>query len=208
MLAQAAQDYGLPVNIFRGDLMLAHETIEGQINSDDMFTRLLFSLIETGIAPRSFYRLGKAGQVQTGHYDGVPVNVVSSVVSNAPVSKSAVPKIFNITNYHAGDGCSLDAFVDWMIAAGHAITRIENHAEWHAAFVQKLKALPPDTRGKSALAIADAFARPLPTDHPIPGHANFRALYQSVSDGADIPHLSERYIRKCLADMTRRGLIR
>lgn len=208
MLGEATKDYDLPVNIFRGDMMLAHETYAGQMNSDDMFTRLLFSLIETGVAPKSFYKLDEAGQVQTGHYDGVPVNVVAAVVSHAPVSSENEPQVFNIMNYHAGDGCSLDAFVDWMIAAGHSITRIDSHAEWFGAFVQKLKALPPDTRGKSVLAIAEAFARPLPTDHPNPGHENFRALYQSISDGADIPHLSESFIQKCLADMTLKGLIR
>ena len=208
MLEEAARDYGLPVNIFRGDLMLAHEKYAGQMNSDDMFTRLLFSLIETGIAPRSFYKLDKAGQVQTGHYDGVPVNVVSTTVSRAPSHSRPVPKVFNITNYHANDACSLDAFVDWMIAAGHSITRIEDHGDWFETFIQKLKALPPETRGKSVLAISEAFSRPLPVDHPMPGHRNFQTLYKSVSDGADIPHLTEDYIRKCLADMAMKGLIR
>ena len=208
MLSEAAKDFSLPVNIFRGDMMLAHETYSGQMNSDDMFTRLLLSLIETGIAPRSFYKLDKSGLVQTAHYDGVPVNVVSAVVSNAPVHKSPAPKVFNIMNYHAGDGYSLDSFVDVMIEAGHDISRIEDHDEWFGTFVQKLKALPPETRGKSVLTIADAFSRPLPADHSIPGHANFRTLYKDVADGADIPHLSESYIRKCLADMALKGLIR
>jgi len=207
MLNEAAKDYGLLVNIFRGDLMLAHESYTGQMNSDDMFTRLLFSLIETGIAPRSFYKLDKTGEIQNGHYDGVPVNVVSTVVSRAPVQRGSAPKVFNITNYHADDGCSLDAFVDWMIAAGHVITKVNTHADWFGIFVQKLKALPPDTRGKSVLAIADAFARPLPTDQPIPGHKNFRTLHQSLSGGADIPHLSKSFIQKCLADMALKGLI-
>ena len=208
MLSEASKDYGLPVNIFRGDMMLAHETYAGQMNSDDMFTRLLFSVIETGIAPRSFYKLNKAGRVQTAHYDGVPVNVVSAVVSNAPNGNSKAPIVFNIMNYHADDGCSLDSFVDAMINAGHPITRVDDHAKWFETFVQKLNALPPETRGKSVLAIADAFSRPLPTDHPVPGHGNFRKLYNKVSNGADIPHLSEDYIRKCLADMTVKGLIR
>ena len=208
ILGEAARDFGLPVNIFRGDMMLAHETYAGQMNSDDMFTRLLFSLIETGIAPQSFYKRDKAGQIQAGHYDGVPVNVVSTVVSNAPVQTLGAPMVFNITNYHAGDAGSLDAFVDWMITAGHSITRIEDQAEWYVKFTKKLESLPPETRGKSALAIAEAFALPLPANRPVSAHKNFRTLYQSVCDGADIPHLSERFIQKCLADMTLKGLIR
>ncbi|MEP4050627.1 MAG: thioester reductase domain-containing protein [Litorimonas sp.] len=208
MLNEAAEQYSLPVNIFRGDMMLAHESFAGQMNSDDMFTRLLFSLIETGIAPRSFYQLDDTGGIKMGHYDGVPVNVVSSVVSHAPVLKSAKPTVFNIMNYHTGDGCSLDSFVAWMIEAGNSITYIDNHAEWFEKFVQKLKALPPETRGKSVLAIADAFSLPMPTDRPIPGHHNFRALYKDISGGKEIPNLSESFIRKCLADMTLKKLIR
>ena len=208
MLGEAARSYSLPVNIFRGDMMLAHETYAGQMNSDDMFTRLMFSLIQTGLAPRSFYKLDKDGQVQLGHYDGVPVNIVSTVVSHAPMPSGDIPRVFNIMNYHADDGCSLDAFVDWMIAAGHSITRVHDHADWFDMFVQKLKALPPETRSKSVLAIAEAFSRPLPTDHPMPGHDNFRDLFRDVSGGVDIPHLSENYIRKCLADMAAKTLIR
>lgn len=207
MLQEAASSYGLPVNIFRGDMMLAHEHYAGQMNGEDMFTRLLFSLLQTGIAPRSFYKLDENGQVQKGHYDGVPVNVVSSVIAHAPVNKSKTPQVLNIMNYHSDDGCSLDAFVDWMIAAEHPIERLDSHSDWFALFVQKLKALPPETRSKSLLAISEAFSRPLPTDMPVLGHENFKTLYREISDGRDIPHLSENFVQKCLADMTLMGLI-
>jgi fatty acid CoA ligase FadD9 len=36
-------------------MILAHSRYVGQINVPDMFTRWLFSLIVSGIAPRSFY---------------------------------------------------------------------------------------------------------------------------------------------------------
>ena len=208
MLREAAQNYGLFVNIFRGDMMLAHERYAGQINDKDMFTRLLFSVIQTGIAPKSFYKLDDEGQVRESHYDGVPVNVVSSVIAHAPANGSNAPHVLNIMNYHSDDGYSLDAFVDWMMAAGHTIDRIEDHREWFTLFVQKLKALPPETRGNSVLAISEAFSRPLPVDLPTPGHDNFKALYRDIADGDDIPHLSEGFIQKCLADMTLKGLIR
>ena len=207
MLEEARKTFGLPVNIFRGDMMLAHTDYAGQMNSDDMFTRLLFSVIETGIAPQSFYQLDKDGQRQSGHYDGVPVNVVSNVISQAPIPAAERSAVFNITNYHAGDGCSLDSFVDWMIAAGHPITRRDTHAEWFAAFTKKLGALPPEKRGKSVLAIAEAFSRPLPPNTPNVGHDNFKTLYQSVTKGCDIPHLDQSYIEKCLGDMRLKGLM-
>ena len=207
MLDEARRSFALPVNIFRGDLMLAHETYAGQMNSEDMFTRLLFSLIETGIVPKSFYQLDKNGERQAAHYNGVPVNVVSKSIAQAPVLSPKKPAVFNILNYHAGDGCSLDSFVDWMIAAGHPIARIDDHGIWFETFTQKLKALTPEKRGKSALAIAEAFSRPMPTNHPLPGYDNFKTLYRGISNDADIPHLSESYIQKCLADMKLKNLI-
>jgi len=201
------RDYGLPVNVFRGDMMLAHEHYAGQMNDEDMFTRLLFSIIQTGIAPKSFYKLNINGQVQKGHYDGVPVNIVSSVITHVPTNRSNAQHVLNIMNYHADDGCSLDAFVDWIITAGHPVERLNDHTEWFDLFIQKLKTLPPETRSKSVLAISEAFSRPLPTDLPIPGHDNFKSLYRGISEGKDIPHLSERFIQKCLADMTLKGFI-
>jgi fatty acid CoA ligase FadD9 len=187
--------------------MLAHEHYSGQMNSEDMFTRLLYSLIQTGIAPLSFYKLSADGEVQNAHYDGVPVNIVSSVVAHAPVNQAGDPKVMNIMNYHMDDGCSLDAFVSWMIAAGHPIARIDSHAEWFSLFVQKLKALPPKPRSQSLLPISDAFSRPLPVDLPVPGHKNFKTLYRNISNGQDIPHLSDSFIQKFLADMKEKDLI-
>jgi len=206
MLGEAREAYGIPVNIFRGDMMLTHETYAGQMNSEDMFTRLLYSLIETGIAPKSFYQLNKNGDVQPAHYDGLPVNIVARTVSESPIPSADHPSVFNILNYHAGDGISLDAFTQWCRAAGHTIHSIDSHQDWFATFTEKLNALPPEKRSRSVLTIAEAFSRPLPPDRALPGHENFRALYASISGGADIPHLSERYIRKCLSDMKLKGL--
>ena len=46
----------LPVAVFRPGMILADSRYAGQLNVPDIFTRLLFSLVATGIAPRSFYR--------------------------------------------------------------------------------------------------------------------------------------------------------
>ena len=43
---------GLPVSVFRCDMILADTTYAGQLNLPDMFTRLMLSLVATGIAPR------------------------------------------------------------------------------------------------------------------------------------------------------------
>ena len=55
LLREAHDLCGLPVAVFRSDMILAHSRYAGQLNVPDAFTRLVFSLLVTGIAPWSFY---------------------------------------------------------------------------------------------------------------------------------------------------------
>jgi fatty acid CoA ligase FadD9 len=71
LLREANDLCGLPVAVFRCDMILADTTYQGQLNVPDMFTRLLFSLVATGIAPYSLYELDAHGHRQRAHYDGI-----------------------------------------------------------------------------------------------------------------------------------------
>ena len=51
LLREAHDLSGLPVSVFRCDMILAEPRYAGQLNVPDMFTRLLLSLVATGIAP-------------------------------------------------------------------------------------------------------------------------------------------------------------
>ncbi|WP_240732898.1 thioester reductase domain-containing protein [Halioglobus maricola] len=206
LLQDAHAGYGIPVNVFRGEMMLAHESYAGHMNTDDMFTRLLFSVIETGLAPRSFYQLDSEGKVQSGHYNGLPVNVVAQAIVNGRNFNPDAYKLYYISNYHHDDGCSLDAFVDWIEAAGHVITRVDDHREWVQRFEQKLKALPDERKQFSALAIISAFSQPYPAGNYGRGCDNFMALMQQHYESG-VPHLDQRFINKCLADMKVQGLV-
>lgn len=63
VLMREAHDLcGLPVAVFRPGMILADSRYAGQLNAPDIFTRLLFSLVATGIAPRSFYYAGGPGR--------------------------------------------------------------------------------------------------------------------------------------------------
>jgi len=64
----------LPVTVFRCDMILADTTYAGQLNVPDNFTRLMLSLVATGIAPGSFYRSTPTatGSVRTS--TGCPLN--------------------------------------------------------------------------------------------------------------------------------------
>src|SRR3954468_15501023 len=73
LLREAHELCGLPVSVFRCDMILADTTYAGQLNLPDMFTRLMLSLVATGIAPASFYELDADGNRQRAHYDGLPV---------------------------------------------------------------------------------------------------------------------------------------
>ena len=70
LLREAHERFGLPVAVFRSDMILAHSRYPGQINVPDMFTRWLYSIVVTGLAPRSFYTNSAARP----HYDGLPVD--------------------------------------------------------------------------------------------------------------------------------------
>jgi len=218
LLQQAHRQFGLPVNTFRGDMMLPHRQFKGVLNREDMFTRLLFSIIKTGIAPLSFYRLMPNGSLASAHYDGTPVDVVAATVTGAddvagvdPVSggqrTAAGYRNFNIQNFHHDDGSSLDAFVDWIRSAGYPVTRITDYKDWFTRFRDQLNGLPDAERQQSALELLKAFRNPL-SYRPKPVACDrFRALIPNLAGCRELPHLDETYLHKCLEDMRLLGII-
>src|SRR6202041_1976754 len=81
LLREAHDLCGLPVAVFRCDMILADTTYAGQLNLPDMFTRLMLSLVATGVAPGSFYELDADGNRRRSHYDGLPVEFISEAIS-------------------------------------------------------------------------------------------------------------------------------
>jgi fatty acid CoA ligase FadD9 len=208
MLQQANQRFGLPVNSFRGDMMLPHRKYQGVMNVSDMFTRLLFSVIKTGLAPLSFYALMPNGSLANAHYDGTPVDIVAATVAGAEQQPEGVTyQNINIQNFHHHDGCSLDAFVHWIGKAGYPITTLWKHNEWFNRFVEKLNGLADDEKQQSALEIMGAFAAPLSSRPKFYSSERFEALIKAHPLGPELPHLDESYIQKCLADLQFLGLI-
>lgn len=206
LLRQAHEDYGLPVNVFRGDMMLPHQFYRGQVNTADMFARLLVSIIRTGLAPYSFYPLNADGSRMSAHYDGIPVDVVAASIAGAN-NVGIAYQTFNIENYHKDDGCSLDSFVDWIEESGYPVTRIKDYQAWFAALRNALRQLPENQQQYSAMEIMDAFAEPQPAGGGTVGCDRFKALVRGLEIGPDIPHLSRYYIQKCLRDLRSLGLI-
>ncbi|HZC91412.1 MAG TPA: carboxylic acid reductase, partial [Mycobacterium sp.] len=81
LLREAHDLCGLAVAVFRCDLILADTTYAGQLNVPDMFTRMILSLVATGIAPDSFYELDANGNRQRVHaHNGLPVEFLAEAI--------------------------------------------------------------------------------------------------------------------------------
>ncbi|MDT5054488.1 MAG: fatty acid CoA ligase FadD9, partial [Mycobacterium sp.] len=116
---------------------------------------------------------------------------------------------FDVMNPH-DDGVSLDVFVDWLIAAGHDIRRIDYYDEWFGRFETALRGLPDKQRQQSVLPLLDFYRKPQQPLHGAPAPTDvFRAAVQEAKIGADkdIPHLSAALIDKYVADLQLLGLV-
>ena len=203
LLREAHDLCGLPVGVFRCDMILAHSRYAGQLNVPDMFTRLLLSLIATGIAPRSFYQVN--GTPPRAHYDGLPVDAIAQEITALGAQAVAGYHTYNVVNPH-DDGISLDQFVDWLIDAGFPIQRIDDYDEWISRFETTMRALPEDQRQHSVLPVLDAYRHPAEAvpGSPLPSEA-FQAAVSATGD--HIPHLSAALIDKYVADLRELSLV-
>lgn len=205
LLRDAHDRFGLPVAVFRSDMILAHTQYKGQLNVPDMFTRWLFSVVVTGLAPRSFYVPGD----QRAHYDGLPVDFTAQAVAELGSVASTGYRTYHVTNPH-DDGISMDTFIDWAIEGGCPIQRIEDYADWLVRFETALRALPEKQRQMSSLPLIHQFRQPLPR---VPGAAVSSSRFQMdvhdshVGGDGEIPHLSAEFINKYLADLRHLNLI-
>lgn len=215
LLREAHDLCDLPVAVFRSDLILAHSQYAGQVNVPDMFTRLIFSLLVTGVAPFSFYETDAQGHRARAHYDGLPADFVAETVTTlgtqtaTAAEGSATYRSYDLMNPH-DDGISLDVFVDWLNDAGHTIARIDDYDEWLGRFETALRALPDKQRQNSALPLLHAYRRPQKPLLGAPAPTDvLRAAVQAAKIGADkdIPHLSAPLIDKYVSDLRLLGLV-
>ena len=200
---------GLPGAVFRCDMILAHSRYAGQLNVSDLFTRLMLSLVATGIAPRSFYEFDGHGHGARAHYDGLPVDFIAEAITTLGANATDGFHTYNVVNPH-DDGISLDQFVDWLIAAGNPIQRIDDYADWLTRFEAAMRALPDRQRQHSELNLLEAFKPPSPALHSpaLPADV-FRAGVRKscIGPDRDIPHISADLIGKYVADLRQLELL-
>ncbi|MDT5339064.1 MAG: fatty acid CoA ligase FadD9, partial [Mycobacterium sp.] len=209
LLREANEQYGLPASVFRCDMILADTTYAGQLNLPDMFTRMMLSLVATGVAPQSFYELGADGTRQRAHYDGLPVEFIAEAISTLGVHVQEGFETYHVMNPY-DDGIGMDEFVDWLVDAGYSIRRVDSYVEWLQRFETTLRALPDKQRSASLLPLLHNYQSP---EHPINGSIaptdRFRAAVQEAKIGPDkdIPHISAPVIVKYVTDLELLGLL-
>jgi fatty acid CoA ligase FadD9 len=209
LLREAHDLCGLPVAVFRSNMILAEPRYAGQLNVPDMFTRLIFSVVASGVAPKSFHELDTHGNRQHAHYDGLPVDFIAESIAELGSRPRTGFQTYHVMNPHE-DGIGLDEYVDWLIDDGHPIQRIEDHSEWVSRFETALRGLPEHQRQASLLPLMAAFRHPLPPTRGAFGPADrFRAAVQDAKIGAgnDIPHVTPAIITKYVADLTLLGML-
>ena len=219
LLREANDLCALPVAVFRCDMILADTTYAGQLNVPDNFTRMMLSLVATGIAPDSFYQLDADGNRQRAHFDGLPVEFVAEAIATLGARLVDGFQTYHVMNPH-DDGIGFDEYVDWLIEAGYPIQRIGDFGEWLQRFETGLSALPDRQRQHSLL-----WKLPLRTSNPLHNSNHlqpaepirgslaptdrFRAAVQEAKIGPDndIPHVSAPIIIKYVSDLQLLGLL-
>ncbi len=207
LLREAHDLANLPVSVFRCDMIMADTTYAGQLNVPDMFTRLILSLVATGVAPGSFYDAD--GNRPKAHFDGLPVEFIADAISTLGANVVDGFETYHVMNPY-DDAIGKDTFVDWLIEAGYPIIRVPEYADWLERFGTTLRALPEKQRNASLIPLLHSYEKP---EQPINGSLapadHFRAAVQDAKIGPDkdIPHLSAPVIVKYATDLELLGLL-
>lgn len=205
LLREAHDLCGLPVAVFRPGMILAHSRYTGQLNVPDMFTRLLFSLAATGIAPATFYARDLSNGRPAARYDGLPVDFLAEAITAIGAGQEDGFASYNLAG-PAEEPRSLDDIVDWLNAEGCRIERIEPYDEWLSRFETAMHALPEEQKQESMLAILGPYRRPQAagTESRLPA-SRFRAATSAA--GLRMPQVSRELIERYVAGLRHHQLL-
>lgn len=194
LVRDLAERHGGDVAVLRCNLILPPAMTRDQVAPDDFLTRLVASVIATGVYPRSFY----AGD-GTPHLDGLPVDFLAATIADLAAEGRDT---YHLSNIHWEDGISLDTVMQRLVACGYPLACIDDHAAWFSTFERGLapRSRPIVARWRRPLAIAPRRALDA---------TRFRAEVRARRPLglADVPGLDIAYLDRCIADMQRLGLI-
>ena len=221
LLREAHDQFGLPVAVFRSGMIMVGTSHAGQLNASDTVSRMVLSILATGVAPHSVYELDADGNRQRAHFDGLPVEFVAEAITTLggwSADSSDGPagfETYHVMNPH-DDGIGIDEYVDWLIEAGHPIERVENFDEWVSRFEAGLLALPERQRQGSVLQMLRILQQhgwdgkpPEPSTGPMAPADRFHAAVRQAKIGAgqDIPQVSAPIIAKYATDLQLLGYL-
>ncbi|WP_406294421.1 thioester reductase domain-containing protein [Embleya sp. NBC_00888] len=208
LLRDAHERTGLPVVVFRPDMILAHSRLPGLLNVPDRFTRLILSVVATGMAPHSFYRLDESGERRRAHYSGLPVDFTAEAITTLAARHRDGYATYNTVNAN-DDGVSLDEIVDWLVHAGRPITRFADYDQWRMRFEAAIRGLPDHQRRASLLPLLPAYAHPATPRPPttIPTTRFTEAVAGLPVAEGRIPSITPEFITKYVTDLTELGLL-
>ncbi|MCV7298538.1 amino acid adenylation domain-containing protein [Mycobacterium barrassiae] len=216
LLREAHDLCGLPVAVFRSGMIMADPRYAGQLNVSDTVTRMVLSVVATGVAPESFYQLDADGRRQRAHFDGLPVDFVAEAIATLGTRLVEGFETYHVMNPH-DDGIGIDQYVDWLIEAGYPIERIADFNEWVTRFEAGLQGLPEAQRAQSVLQMLQLLlqhtdgqvAAPEPTLGSYAPADRFHAAVKDAKIGADhdIPHINASVIVKYATDLQLLGLL-
>ncbi|WP_313888680.1 non-ribosomal peptide synthetase [Mycolicibacterium sp. CBMA 226] len=219
LLREAHDLCGLPVSVFRCGMVMAAARHAGHLNLSDTVTRMVLSLVATGLAPRSFYQSPEEpadAPIPRAHFDGLPVDFVAEAIATLGAQAPNGFETYHVMNPH-DDGIGLDDYVDWLIEAGHPIRRVGDFAEWLRQFETRLRSLPEHQRRQSVLQMlllrGPARIPPLtPTRGAYASTDRFRAAVRDAKIGPnqnnpDIPHVSRAVILNYVDELRRCGFL-
>jgi fatty acid CoA ligase FadD9 len=200
----AAERCDLPVSVFRSGMILPDQHYVGLINVPDIFTRLLYTLIVTGIAPTTFYAADGSKGRPHASYGGVPADALAAGIAAVGSDGRGGFRTFN-TDPGYDDGISLDTFVDWIIENGFPIERIDDYATWVERVQTAMRGLPDDQRDHTLIHVMGAYLQPNPTGGDEESGRHFKDA--TTAAGVELPHVTRQFIDKTLGDMKATGLL-
>lgn len=208
LLREAHDRFGVPVTVFRPDMILAHTSWPGQLNVPDRFTRLLLSVVATGLAPGSFYRTEPGSGRSRAHYSGLPVDFTAAAIVALALESADGYQIYNTLNAN-DDGLSLDDFVDWLLDAGLGITRIDDFGQWRDRVETALRSLSSRQRAASVLPLLHAYAEPAdPREGRVLPNDRFAAGVRRLGVGTGaVPSITPALIGKYVRDLASLELV-
>ncbi|WP_437534494.1 thioester reductase domain-containing protein [Sorangium sp. So ce726] len=201
LLRELHERFGAPINVFRCGLILGHRTHVGYINASDYFTHLLSGLVNTGIAPRSFYATPEGDRHAFG---GLPVDFVAEAVTALALGSDRAHRTYHVI----GTSSDIDALVGWIRSAGYPVTHVAEHGAWFARFREQLLALAEQRQQQAISVLLGTWAHPLGTvPRPRMDATLFhRALREQTALGS-APDLGEAFLHRCLEHLSSLGLI-